>query len=105
MAADDYLREVVAEVSQALGPLTDALENPVAVVDLLALLGWEVEPEAAETLTNAFTDVATALTALADDANNNADLGTLTGDVGALSAALVGATPAVTDGLPAPFDN
>lgn len=104
MPAEDYIRGVVVEVSQALRPLTDSAGSSAGVVDLMAELGWSVDADAADTLITAFNNVVTALTTLEDDVNADADLSTLVGDVGAVVAAIVGAAPAVMNGLPAPFD-
>lgn len=104
MLAKNYLRQVVAEVSQALNPLKDALEDPSASVDLLARLGWEIELETVDTLTNAFTNVTKKLRDLENNVNNNSDLSVLASDVGAIAAALTESVPAVIHALPAPFD-
>ena len=104
MAADDYLRAVVAELAEAFAPLGDALRDPPALARFLAGLGWDLDETGTESLTGALGAVGQALSTLAQDASTDAGLGTLAGDVAGLTAVLVAAAPAAAGGLPAPLD-
>jgi hypothetical protein len=105
MSNDDYLAGLVAEVSQALEPITGAVQSSARMAALLRDLGWELDEEGNFTaVQDAFADVASAVSGLAAAVAARAEMPELVAAVGRVAAALIGAGTSVAEDLPAPLD-
>jgi hypothetical protein len=90
----DLVADLLAAWAEAVAPLADALDSPAGLAALIGELGWNLAPDADNSITAIFTGVSTAITDLKNAAT---ELGAVAkGDDNALLRAIADLTKGVT---------
>lgn len=99
---NDYVARLLREISLALRPLSEALDDLDSLSDLFNELGWDLPIEAATTLAGQLETVRAALDDLVQQ--ENYDVTRLAQGLSKVAAALADCVPTVLDVLSAPLD-